>query len=166
MFSGPIPGQSLTTTPKNAPYERPPEVNDPEEVILIHLMRLQEEDRMNAALDALEFTPMTLVEVTEGILRDAVANGIHSIDTGLIAAPVIHEFIKKTADTLKIDYNEGLNNPNKKKAHNARVAAMARKKIEQSGIEVPTQIDREEQPPTEVVKEEAPKGLMSKRGTK
>ena len=29
QFERPVPGQSLTTTPKSAPYERPPEITDP-----------------------------------------------------------------------------------------------------------------------------------------
>ena len=28
MFDAPIPGQSLTTEPKNYPWERPPEMSD------------------------------------------------------------------------------------------------------------------------------------------
>lgn len=28
QFERPVPGQSLTTTPKSAPYERPPEITD------------------------------------------------------------------------------------------------------------------------------------------
>ena len=36
----PIPGQSLTTTPKNAPYERPPELTDSTEALDFHLDNL------------------------------------------------------------------------------------------------------------------------------
>ena len=32
-FDVPIPGQSLTMTPKNAPWERPPEMTDVKDVI-------------------------------------------------------------------------------------------------------------------------------------
>lgn len=41
-FARPIPGQSLTTTPKNAPYERPPEITDPEQAMQIHMYRLND----------------------------------------------------------------------------------------------------------------------------
>ncbi len=33
MYDRPIPGQSLTTEPKNAPYENPPEIVDVDEAI-------------------------------------------------------------------------------------------------------------------------------------
>jgi len=37
VFSAPIPGQSLTDTPKNYPWERPAEITDPREAIKFHL---------------------------------------------------------------------------------------------------------------------------------
>ena len=40
QFDRPIPGQSLTSTPKGAPYERPPEINDPMEALEMHLDNL------------------------------------------------------------------------------------------------------------------------------
>ncbi len=40
MFSAPIPGQSLTSEPKNSPWENPPQMNKPEEAVLWHLKKL------------------------------------------------------------------------------------------------------------------------------
>ena len=42
IFDGPIPGQSLTKTPRNAPYERPPEITDRIEPVLWHMNRLSD----------------------------------------------------------------------------------------------------------------------------
>jgi hypothetical protein len=109
MFDRPIPGQSLTTTPKNAPYERPPEVVDPEQALQIHLDRLTDPDRMEDALYFLEIG-VDLVTLVEGILRSAVMGGIHTVDVSLIIAPVIHEYIKSTADALGVEYEEGFDN--------------------------------------------------------
>lgn len=106
MFNKPIPGESLTSTPKNAPFENPPEVNDPEEALQIHLARLTEPDRMDKVMGLLDIG-VDIQTMTEGILRSAVMNGIHSIDISLIIAPVIHEYIKLTADQVGIDYKEG-----------------------------------------------------------
>lgn len=107
MFEKPIPGQSLTTPPKSMPYERPPEINDPEEALEMHLLRLSEPERTEALMDTLE-TGIDIVTLTEGYLRSAVANGIHSVDISLMVAPAIHKFIKSTADKLGVDYEEGL----------------------------------------------------------
>ena len=44
QFERPVPGQSLTTTPKSAPYERPPEITDPIEALDYHLDKLDNVD--------------------------------------------------------------------------------------------------------------------------
>jgi len=103
----PIPGQSLTGTPGGHPYERPPEITDPEEAIQMHLTRLSQEDKLSDLLDILE-TGVDVKTLTTGILRSAVATGIHSIDVALGIAPVVHEYITTTADMAGIDYDEGL----------------------------------------------------------
>jgi len=108
-FNKPIPGQSLTAEPKNAPYERPPEIVDPEEALMFHISKLNDADRLNATVELVEegFDVRTL---TEGILRNAVMNGVHSIDVSLVIAPAIHEFIASTLDTLSIPYKDGFEN--------------------------------------------------------
>ena len=108
-FNKPIPGMSLTTTPKNYPYERPPEINDPIVALKTHINRLSDPDRMEAVLFLLEDdNGITLKQLVTGIVRGAVANGVHSIDVGLLVAPAIHEFIKNTADAVGAEYDEGL----------------------------------------------------------
>lgn len=106
-FDAPIPGESLTKPEKNMPFERPPEISDPEEAIQMHLTRLSSPEMQTDILDMLELD-VDVVTMTEGILRSAVATGVHSIDISLSIAPVIHEFIKTTADDAGINYDEGL----------------------------------------------------------
>ena len=50
VFNAPIPGQSLTTPPRNAPYERPPEITDPDEALAVHLKRLSDPDAIEDAM--------------------------------------------------------------------------------------------------------------------
>ena len=102
-----IPGQSLTAEPKNAPYENPPEMVTEDDAIMWHLERLSEPDRMEALVDMLELG-MDVVTLTEGLLRGAVMEGRHSIDLSLIIAPVIHEFIVRTAEKVGVDFEEGI----------------------------------------------------------
>ena len=42
QFNRAIPGQSLTTPPKSAPYERPPQISDPLEAVDYHLEQLDD----------------------------------------------------------------------------------------------------------------------------
>lgn len=160
-FEGPIPGQSLTGRPKNYPWERPPEITDPEKALQMHLLRLSEPERMNTALDVLEFGVTDLYTLVKGMMRSAVANGIHTVDVGMLIAPVVHEFIKQTADSVGIDYRDGITDGNEKeRKEKARAALMAQKKLDQIDIEPPTDIERETFMEKE---EEAPRrGLMAR----
>ena len=175
MFDRPIPGQSLTSTPKNAPYERPPEVVDPEQALQIHLDHLTNPDRMEDAMFYLEMG-IDLVTLVEGILRSAVMEGIHTVDVSLIIAPVIHEYIKSTADLLGVEYDEGFENKKGKERQGyVRNAALAERKMRKMGVEPKALVSQMEAPSAEpemmmpeeeepmMMAEEQPTGLMARR---
>jgi len=169
-FERPIPGQSLTTEPKNAPYERPPEIVDPIEALDVHIENLLKPGAMEDALYFLEYG-VDLVTLVQGILRGAVMEGIHSIDVSLIIAPVIHEYIKGFADAADLDYEEGWETKEEEKALSYRRDVARAKKLldelrEEKGEEVPTTMEKmTEEPEMELEVEEeqpAPTGLMAR----
>lgn len=165
MFKAPIPGQSLTSSPKKYPYERPPELNDPEEALKMHLTRLNKKGMAKNLTDALELG-VDVVTLTEGILRNAVANGIHSIDVSLLIAPVIHEFIKKTADDVGIEYEEGLEDKEAIADRDQKVEkAKAYMKVDKRKAQLMgTKPDDEEIPmEEETPMTEEPEGLIARR---
>lgn len=167
-FSGPIPGQSLTKEPGKYAWDRPPEIVDPEQVLQMHLIRLTDEDRMQTVLDALEFGVTDLYTLVKGIMRSAVSQGIHTIEAGMLAAPVVHMYIKKTADTMGIDYDDGMGEgTEKEQAQKARAAQMAKKKLKDLGMEQPAmaeEVPMEQEMPEEPVQQEQPRGLMARGG--
>ena len=162
-FQAPIPGESLTGEPKKYPWERPPEIVDPEIATQMHLMRLTEGERLNTVLDALEFGMTDLYTLVKGIMRSAVANGIHTVDVGMIAAPVVHEYLKQAADEAGIEYDEGLEDKNEKeRRRQARISLMAQKKLKKMKEKVPEISEAmEEETPEEAPKKKS-KGLMAR----
>ena len=105
-FQRPIPGQSLTAAPKSRPYERPPEISDPEEALRYHLTRLNNVDALETVVAVLQ-KGIDVKTLTTGILRAGQAEGIHSIDVSLGIASAIHEYITTVADEVGIDYETG-----------------------------------------------------------
>lgn len=175
MFNAPIPGESLTKPPKQYPWERPPEYTDPEDVIQLYVRKLNEPDRMEGLMDALEIG-FPLKDLVEGLTRLGVANGIHTIDVGLIVAPVIHDYIKSFADELQIEYDEGFEDKKQmKKDREARTylktKLMLEKKMKSRKVSQPSKatekayaeegMDQEEAPM--MPEEEMPKGLIARR---
>ncbi len=76
LLDRPIPGQSLTTRPGNATYERPPETVNAIDALDIHLDNLSSPETMEGVVNALE-NGVDLVSLTEALLRSAVLEGIH-----------------------------------------------------------------------------------------
>lgn len=165
MFEKPIPGQSLTDTPKNAPYERPPEISKPEEALKMHMQRLSDPEKMGAVMDMLE-TGLDVVTITEGYLRSAVANGIHSVDVSMLVAPAIHKYIKTTADKLGIDYEEGLEDVEEKISQEKSIRfAKAKNKLakEKNNLKETPSVKNMVSPPEEGPVDTAPKGFIRRR---
>jgi len=174
MFSAPIPGQSLTSEPKNSPWENPPQMTTPEEAVMWHIERLGKPKKVKSVVGLLSLD-LDVVTMTEGILRGAVAEGRHSVDVSLIIAPIIHEYIKGIGDAAKINYNEGLDDGEEDIDLREVNMALREKEVEDilKNIEDGEEIDlspleedvpSEEEPMMEEPEEEPkPMGLMSRR---
>jgi hypothetical protein len=165
MFNKPIPGESLTSKPKNAPYENPPEITDPEEALQVHLARLTDTKRMDKIMGLLDIG-VDIQTMTEGILRSAVMNGVHSIDVSLIIAPVIHEYIKLTADQVGIDYKEGFEDDEESESGvDYMLASIKSKEKLQEMDMIPEEVPQTEDQETTILEDEEEvkpmlKGLM------
>lgn len=157
MFEAPVPGQSLTSAPGKYPYERPPEISDPKQALEMHLAQLSKEGMAENIVNALELD-IDIKTLTEGILRNAVSKGVHSIDISLAIAPVIHRFIKDTADQAGIDYEEGLEDKDAKAEKKKAVEkALAYKRAERYDP------DAVEEAPMEEPMPEESKGILKRR---
>lgn len=162
-MQAPIPGQSLTSAPGSFPFERPPEITDPEEAIQMHLTRLNSPEMKQDMLDMLELD-VSVRQLTEGILRSAVAEGIHSIDTSLIVAPVVHEFIRLTAKQAGIEFDEGLvDKKEARKKEKAVAVAKAEKYLRKFKNEKPKEKMVEEAPMEMEEPMPEPQGFMKRR---
>ena len=109
QFDYPVPGQSLTTTPKNAPYERPPQITEPQEALKAHVDNLSKKESVEDIKYYVEMG-LDVKSIVEALLRSAVAEGIHSIDISLIIAPLLHQIIVTLLDKMGIEYDEGISN--------------------------------------------------------
>ena len=163
LLDRPIPGQSLTTRPGNATYERPPETVNAIDALDIHLDNLNDSETMESVANILE-SGVDLVSMTEAILRSAVLEGIHNVDISILIAPLLHEYIKGEADALGIEYDEGFEN--KEGEERVRNKAIGSKILRELDIEqkpevpdeVPEMAEEEEQP----MEEEPKRGLMAR----
>jgi hypothetical protein len=105
QFDAPIPGQSLTKTPRNYPWERPPETTNPDEAIAHHLTRIGQPKVLNSILDGVgQGVPVSML--TDLLLTGAVAQGIHSIDISMMVAPVVQDYIVNLLEEEGVEFKE------------------------------------------------------------
>ena len=88
--------------------------------------------------------------------------GIHSIDTGMLALPVIMEMLMLLGDSAKIEYDKGLEekNPKTRDSLLAKFASQYKEVLDEVDLEA---IVEDEEEIMEGIKEE-PSGLMARRG--
>ena len=101
--------------------------------------------------------PLTTLANT--IQMSGVMEGKHSIDTGILAMPVIIENMMAIGDALGIKYNSGLEDDAKLMSDRDSLANRSIMKLRQEK-DMPTKpVEKEPMP----MKEEKPMGLMSRR---
>lgn len=162
MINAPIPGMSLTDEPKKYPWERPPELVAPEDVAEYYLDKLSNEEAMKSVLDVLVVGQLNLRELVEGMMRLGVSKGLHTIDAGLIVAPLVHKTIKMVADAVDIEYDEGLvDKKAKDKQEKARTRLLTKKALSKMSISEADTIETEA--PVEEEMEEPSQGLIPRR---
>lgn len=182
LLQAPIPGQSLTDTPKNYPWERPPEMTSVEQVTEAYIKRLANQDAMDD-LAILFDSGLPISVFVEGMMTAGVGAGKHSVDVGLIVAPVLHKFLKAAMKSYGIDAKDNYKSKeelSKEKEQQRTIRAInlaigkADSKEGDAGVdlleEVRDNLDAasademtEEQPTEEMTEETPPKGgLMSK----
>lgn len=103
IFDAPIPGMSLTTEPRNRPWENPPKMVDVDEVINHYIPLLGEEERSDDLMLLLE-EGVAVNFLVDSMITTATMQGLHTLEAGLLAAPVLSEVIMAMADLEGVEY--------------------------------------------------------------
>ena len=169
-FDRPIPGQSLTAELGSRPWQGPPQYTTVDEVINFYMERLVSEDVMIQAIDILEMgVPVTTLANT--MQMASVMEGVHTIDVGMLVLPVIMEMLMLLGDSAKIEYQSGLDNPNKVSAKNktresllVKISAKYKNMLDEKDFEDMEDEDIEDEDIEEAEETTAePAGLMARR---
>lgn len=176
-FDGPIPGQSLTAEPGNAPWEKPSKFSDPMDALEMYMEKLGDESTLDDILDMLDIgIPVSVI--TGSMLSTGVMDGMHTVDVKLVLKPLLMTQIKTLADVTGVDYKMTMEDYRDKDAEAkkrrmgklAAKLAMSTGKVSQpdAGQEIMMQVEEDmtkEEPVVEAPvqdEEVMPKGLMAK----
>ena len=178
-FDRPIPGESLTGEPRNNPWEQPAQMSDVNEVATYYLERLDNNEVIQD-FGAMVEAGVSLVPIVETTYLQGVMRGLHSLDAGIVVAPVIHAYIKASLEELGIKVKDTNIDPQKKAedAEMQRFLMVANSMLDKEGTDdtdegqqmVESMVETQEGEPVEeempqeeeIVQEQKPMGLMAK----
>lgn len=178
-FDGPIPGQSLTTEPRNNPWEQPAQMSTVEEATVYYIERLANQEVLDD-LGALCDAGVPLAPLVESTYMQGVVRGLHTIDTGLLVAPIMHTFLKQALGSMGITVKDEGGDPTKRAEDKEmeRFRLLAMKYLNEAGNDMsdpgqqmisdmveqeePMEDMVEQEEPMEDMAQDKPMGLMAK----
>lgn len=126
MFDGPIPGESLTAELGARPWQSPPQYSNIDDVLDYYMSRMAQEDFMVQLVDVLEMG-VPVSAIANSIQLSGVMQGLHTIDSGILAMPAIMEMLMMLGDAADVKYETGLDNPNKDVTRDTLLSKIAAK---------------------------------------
>lgn len=106
-FDAPIPGESMTAPIGGRPWQNPPALTTIEEVATHYLNAMATDEFTQQAINLLE-DGMPVVTIADTMQTYGVMERLHSLDLGILAGPVIAEYIMYIGDKHEIEYVTGL----------------------------------------------------------
>ena len=165
-FSYPIPGQGMTAEVGGRPWQNPPQYTTVEEALEFYIPRLTSEDVYDALLDSMELG-IPLTTMADSMQSTAVMQGLHTIDVGILAMPVIIEMLAFIGDEAGIEYTLGTEKAiDEDKISESKIAIAMKKMRERLPKAIDNiKVDEEPDMPMEdtVDEEPQPSGLMARR---
>ena len=179
-LDAPIPGASLTAEPGNYPWERPPQMEDIDEIADYYLSRLNTPDAIDDILDLVELG-VPVEAIAGALVTNNVSKGLHTIDTGILIGPVVHQFIRGAAEDAGVSYVDNLD-PDRQRAKKQKERMHMKMKAKLSDIKeankkadpgmqllqemstapVEEEMPMQEEQPMPEAEAPAPRGLMSR----
>ena len=157
FFDAPIPGMSLTHELGARPWQQPSQFSTVDEAIEYYMASMTTEEFMEQIIDVLEMgVPVT--SIANSMQLSSVMEGKHTVDVGMLVVPLLMELIMMLGDSAGIEYETGLQNPDRNKARDSQLAkyAMKYKKTLKD-------IDTEAMAENTMEENNQPTGLMARR---
>jgi hypothetical protein len=99
----PIPGMSLAGEPGNVPWEQPPMFVELDDVVNYYVEKITEPESVERLLEAMK-ADASLIDVANTVIKAGMMKGVHSIDVGVIAVPILVELMKTIGDMNDVGY--------------------------------------------------------------
>jgi len=159
VFDLPVPGMGMTHELGARPWQQPAQYTTIDDVAQLYVAQMQDESFKEQALNLLE-TKMPVTMIANAMQTTNVMNGVHSIDTGILALPIIMEMIMFIAESDGVDYISGTERDIEAEIEDSSIQAAIQKVEDEDTMTGNEQPIMEEQ---QMAEDAMPTGLMARR---
>ena len=152
----PVPGMGMTHELGARPWQQPAQYTTIDDVAQLYVAQMQDESFMEQALNLLE-TKMPVTMIANAMQTTNVMNGVHNIDLGILALPIIMEMVMLIADTEGVDYVTGTERDIEAEVSGSSIEVATEKATGETPTTEPDMMEEEE------TEETMPTGLMARR---
>ena len=156
VFDLPVPGMGMTHELGSRPWQQPAQYTTIDDVAQLYVAQMQDESFMEQALNLLE-TKMPVTMIANAMQTTNVMNGVHNIDLGILALPIIMEMVMLIADTEGVDYVTGTERDIEAEVSGSSIEVATEKATGETPTTEPDMMEEEE------TEETMPTGLMARR---
>ena len=157
VFDLPVPGMGMTHELGSRPWQQPAQYTTIDDVAQLYVAQMQDESFMEQALNLLE-TKMPVTMIANAMQTTNVMNGVHNIDLGILALPIIMEMVMLIADSEGIEYVIGTERNVESELQNSSIEVATEKATGEAPITEPDMMEEEEEQ-----EETIPTSLMARR---
>ncbi len=163
-LTAPVPGMALTAEPKSRPWRRPYEMTTIDEVATYYMDRMMNPEFTDGLAEQVE-VGFPLAFIADVWITTSTMEGVHSVDLGALASPVVIEMMKALLDAEGVSYEVGDERDeikmSEKEMIKLRDDLVGKNDLESADMpEMTEEVATEEMPEEE---QQAPRGLMSRK---
>jgi hypothetical protein len=103
LLDAPVAGMSLTAEPKSRPWRRPSQVSTVDEAVALYAPIFSDKTTSRMLLGQIQ-TGIPLTSIADLLITGNTMEGKHTLDVGLLVAPVLVETMITMAEMAEIDY--------------------------------------------------------------
>jgi len=166
FLDAPVAGMSLTAEPKSRPWRRPSQVSTVDEAVALYAPIFSDKTTSRMLLGQIQ-TGIPLTTIADILITGNTMEGKHTLDVGLLVAPVLVETMITMADMAEIDYVVGNERTDDEPGTKQDIINQVMKNLkeQEEGMAEEPMPEEQEVAPTEepMAEEPQPRGLMAPR---
>lgn len=166
FLDAPVAGMSLTAEPKSRPWRRPSQVSTVDEAVALYAPIFSDKTTSRMLLGQIQ-TGIPLTTIADILITGNTMEGKHTLDVGLLVAPVLVETMITMADMAEIDYVIGNERTDDEPGTKQDIINQVMKNLkeQEEGTAEKAMPEEQEVTPTKesMAEEPQPRGLMAPR---